>query len=68
MRYVIDRIEEMIAVCETENREMIEIPLHALPFAAKEGTAFEKTGDCYILIDNSSKHKKIRNLMDELWN
>lgn len=67
MKYVIDRIEGMTAICEDENRQMVEIPLHALPFEAKEETAFEKSDDEYRVIDNAERHQRISKLMNDLW-
>ena len=37
MKYIIDRLEEEMAVCENESREMIPIPLKELPPGAQEG-------------------------------
>lgn len=37
MKLVVDRIEDMIAVCETEDRQMIHIPLTEFVYAPKEG-------------------------------
>lgn len=67
MKYVVDRIEGMTAVCEDENRQMVEIPLHALPFEAKEGATFEKSDDGYRVVDNTERHERIAKLMDDLW-
>lgn len=68
MKYVVDRIEGMMAVCEDENRNMVEIPLHSLPFEAKEGMIIEKAENGYTLTDNTSQHVRIKHLMDNLWN
>lgn len=68
MRYVVDRIEGMTAVCEDEARNMVEIPLHALPFRVEEGTTFEENAGVFTLSDNSERHLRIGKLMDNLWN
>lgn len=68
MKYIVDRIEGMTAVCEDENRNMVVFPLHALPFKVEEGTAFEKNAGGFILSDNSEHHERISKLMDSLWN
>lgn len=67
MKYVVDRIEGMTAVCEDENRQMVEIPLHALPSGVKEGTAIEQTDEGYRVADNAERHERIAKLMDDLW-
>lgn len=67
MTYTVDRIEGMIAVCEDENRKMVDIPLHALPFEVKEGLVFERDNGCYRLVDASERHERIKSLMDDLW-
>ena len=38
MKYTADRTEADLAVCETENGEMVNIPLKDLPAGAKEGS------------------------------
>lgn len=68
MKYVVDRIEEMTAICETEDRQMVEIPLHALPFKVEEGTTFEENAGVFTLFDNSERHERISKLMNDLWN
>ena len=38
MRYIIDRIEGGIAVCEKEDGSLEDIPLQTLPRGAREGS------------------------------
>ncbi|WP_417039794.1 DUF3006 domain-containing protein, partial [Clostridium porci] len=37
MRYIIDRLEEGLAVCENEQKKIITIPRTMLPNEVKEG-------------------------------
>lgn len=37
MRYIIDRLEERLAVCENEQKEMITVSRDLLPPGIKEG-------------------------------
>ena len=42
MKYIIDRLEEGLAVCETESRERISIPADHLPEGIKEGDVLKE--------------------------
>ena len=37
MKYIIDRLEEGLAICETELRKRISVPVSHLPKEGKEG-------------------------------
>ena len=39
MKYIIDRLEEGIAVCENELKKLISIPKDLLPDGLKEGAS-----------------------------
>ena len=67
MWYIIDRIEGDVALCETEDRTMVEIPVALLPFAAKEGVRFHGKNDTYALIGDQAADERIRGLMDALF-
>ena len=41
MKYIIDRLEEGIAVCENELKKLIAIPKDLLPDGLKEGDVLE---------------------------
>ena len=41
MKYIIDRLEEGIAVCENELKKLISIPKDLLPDGLKEGDVLE---------------------------
>lgn len=69
MKYVVDRLEEVYAVCESENRHTQNIPLYELPNDIKEG-------DCIIsiegkfMIDEKEREKRKRRIhskMNILW-
>ena len=42
MKYIIDRLEEGIAVCENELKKLISIPKDLLPDGLKEGDVLEE--------------------------
>ena len=69
MRVTIDRFEGKFAVCEKEDRTMLNIERSKLPANAKEGDILIIQGDI-IKIDtgSTSKRKKtIEGLMADLW-
>ncbi len=53
MKFIIDRFEEDIAVIETKDKEMINIPRKILPIGAKEGDIIGTT----ILEDENGKER-----------
>ena len=66
MLYIIDRIENGIAVCECkETGERLEIEVKVLPAKAKEGDIIKKDNDSYIL-DLSLTKKRKAELTDRL--
>jgi len=70
MRVVIDRFEGDYAVCEKENREMIDIKRDCLPKEAKEGDVLDIEGN-KITIDlkeTEKRKKEIEELTKDLWN
>ncbi|MEG0772575.1 DUF3006 domain-containing protein [Clostridium sp.] len=69
MKVVIDRFEGDYAVCEKEDREMIDIKRHSLPKEAKEGDVLDIEGDKIIIdINETEKRKKeIEELTKDLW-
>lgn len=69
MRYVIDRFEGGYAVCEAENKEMINIDRKDIPSEAKEGDVLVQQGNEICLDADESKRRKenIQRLMDDLW-
>lgn len=69
MKVAIDRFEGSFAVCETENKEMINIEKDKLPSDVKEGDILFVDGD-NISIDKvatENQKNKIEQLMNDLW-
>jgi hypothetical protein len=69
MRVVVDRIEGKYAVCEKEDRTMINIEKERLPRGVKDGDVLLIEGDS-ITIDRSSTDRRkqdVKKLMDDLW-
>lgn len=69
MKVVIDRFEGDYAVCEKENREMIDIKKDILPKEAKENDVLDIEGDKILIdIEETKKRKKdIEELTKDLW-
>ena len=58
MKYIIDRFENEFAICEDENKKMIEIKKEDLPLNAKEGDVLNLTDGTFSI--DSEETKKIR--------
>jgi hypothetical protein len=69
VKVVIDRFEGDYAVCEKENREMIDIKTNRIPKEAKESDVLDIQGDKIIIdIKETEKRKKeIEELTKDLW-
>jgi hypothetical protein len=69
VKVVIDRFEGDYAVCEKEDREMIDIKRDCLPKEAKEGDVLDIEGDKIIIdVNETEKRKKeIEELTKDLW-
>lgn len=69
MKVIVDRFEGDFAVCEKEDRAMMEIPKVATPEDAKEGDVLIiENGD--IIIDHEAtekRRKEIEELTKGLW-
>lgn len=69
MKVIIDRFEGAYAVCEKENRTMMDIPKDKIPSGSKEIDVFN-IDDNIITIDISEtekRHRKIKKLTEDLW-
>lgn len=69
MRYIIDRFEGNVAICEDENKNLVSIPKYRLPLEAKEGDCLVET-DGIIIIDSTesnSRRERIKKKMDRLF-
>ena len=69
MKVIIDRFEGNFAVCEKEDRKMIDIERNKIPSSAKEGDVLDITND-QITIDfkeTEKRKKEIEELTKDLW-
>jgi hypothetical protein len=69
LRLIIDRFNGIYAVCETEERKMINVEKSKLPAHAKEGDVLIVENGIYnIDLDSTKRRKKdIEKLMDDVW-
>ena len=67
MKYIIDRLEEGLAICETELRKRISVPVSHLPKEVKEGDVLREEEGRFFLdseeTDNRRREMK-KKLMD----
>ena len=70
MQYIIDRFENGFAICEDQNKKMIEIKKADLPLNVKEGDVLNLKDGTFSI--DSKQTKKIRednfNLLNKLLN
>ncbi len=69
-KFIIDRFEGNYAVCETENKKMINIPKTELPDGIEEGDSLylDENGKYFIdKVEINSQKERIRKKMDNLW-
>ena len=69
MQVIIDRFEGRMAVCEKQDRTMINIPRSQLPPEAEEGTVLTIEGE-NISIDpeaTAARRKAAADLLKEMW-
>lgn len=64
MKWIIDRIENNIAVCELENGEMLDVKMSALPKGIKEGDVIKLSVD---ETETNERKERINKLMDSLF-
>jgi hypothetical protein len=69
MKVIIDRFEGEYAVCEKEDREMMDIKRDCLPKEAKEGDVLHIEGDKIIIdvMETEKRKKEIEELTKDLW-
>jgi tetrahydromethanopterin S-methyltransferase subunit B len=70
MKVIIDRFEGDFAVCEKEDRTMMDIEKSKIPTTAKEGDVLNITNDRITIdVEETKKRKKeIEELTKDLWN
>ena len=69
MKVIIDRFEGDFAVCEKEDRQMLDIKRNKIPSSAKEGDVLDISND-RIIIDSEAtekRKKEIEELTKDLW-
>lgn len=64
MKWIIDRIENDIAVCEAGDNYFLDIPLHTLPNGVKEGDVLNVSID---KAETCDRKKRIDGLMNSLF-
>lgn len=70
MKYIIDRMEEGIAVCENELKKLISIPKDLLPDGLKEGDVLEEQEGRFLRDEQGTEarrkemRKKLMDLFD----
>ncbi|MED1440077.1 DUF3006 domain-containing protein [Aeribacillus composti] len=69
MKFIIDRFENDIAVCENENGKIIEILKSQLPKNAETGDVIIQKNNRYYVDkqETSKRRQEIEELMDELF-
>lgn len=69
MKVIIDRFEGSYAICEKEDRTMINIEKNKIPTEAKEGSVLSVTEDEIAIDeeDTKSRKKNIEELTKDLW-
>lgn len=69
MRYIVDRIEGDIAVCEDDNNELVDISLDRLPEGVSSGDILTEEKGIFT-VDMSATEKRraeIAALQNKLW-
>lgn len=67
-RLTIDRFEDDVAVCETQEQTMVSISRKLIPEHAIEGSLLEQNNDgSYRLINNEQTRNRIKKKMDDLF-
>lgn len=64
MKWIIDRIENNIAVCELENGEMLDVKISALPKGIQEGDVINLSVD---ETETNERKERIDKLMNSLF-
>jgi hypothetical protein len=69
MKVVIDRFEGNYAICEKEDRNMMDIEINKLPLGAKVGDVLEILNNKISIntADTEKKKREIEELTKDLW-
>ena len=65
MKYIIDRLDEGLAICETELRKRISVPVSHLPKGIKEGDVLREEEGRFSL-DSEETDKRRREMKKKL--
>lgn len=68
MRYVIDRLEETLAICENDDKEIISVSRKELPEAAIEGDVIALQDDGIWILDSESTKKRRERIRKKMMN
>lgn len=69
MKLIIDRFEGNFAVCENENKEMINIERNKIPSSANEGDVISLENNIFTIYveETNIRKEKISKLLNDLW-
>jgi hypothetical protein len=69
MKLIIDRFEGEYAVCEDEQKNMVNILKSYLPDGVKEGAVLISNGDSISVdyLQTNERASEIKKLMEDLW-
>lgn len=69
MRFIVDRIENEFAVCENENKEMVNISITELPINITEKSIIDYIDNQYIVNDEEKikREETIKEKMNSVW-
>jgi len=60
MKYTIDRISEMVIICEDENGDMVKVKASALPEGVREGDILTETDGMWTLELEETERRRQR--------
>ncbi len=60
MKYTIDRISEMVIICEDENGDMIKVKASALPEGVREGDILTEADGMWTLEREETERRRQR--------
>lgn len=70
MKYIIDRLEEDLAICETEFKKLVSIPKEQLPDGFKEGDVLKENEGTFTIDQEETNgrrqemKRKLKNLFE----
>ena len=65
MQYIIDRIEQEIAICEEESGAMVKLPLKELPKGSREGDILFKINGAF-QFDGEETNRRRQKMREKL--